>query len=75
LTDAYVASVSVALEGDAAKQYLDLAGDFTNDDVTITPKANVTIPGDGKTVTCYVRVSVVDEWGKTKTVDVPVVLQ
>lgn len=75
LTNAYVASVSVALEGDAAKQYLDLAGDFTNDDVTITPKANVTIPGDGKTVTCYVRVSVVDEWGKTKTVDVPVVLQ
>ncbi len=75
LTGAYVASVSVALEGDAAKQYLDLAGDFTNDDVTITPKANVTIPGDGKTVTCYVRVSVVDEWGKTKTVDVPVVLQ
>ena len=52
-----------------------MAGDFTNDDVTITPKANVTIPGDGKTVTCYVRVSVVDEWGKTKTVDVPVVLQ
>lgn len=47
LTNAYVASVSVALEGDAAKQYLDLAGDFTNDDVTITPKANVTIPGDG----------------------------
>lgn len=74
-TNAYVASVSVALEGDAAKQYLDLAGDFTNDNVTITPKANVTIPGDGKTVTCYVRVSVVDEWGKTKTVDVPVVLQ
>ena len=74
-TNAYVASVSVALEGDAAKQYLDLAGDFTDNDVTITPKANVTIPGDGKTVTCYVRVSVVDEWGKTKTVDVPVVLQ
>ena len=73
--DSAVASVEVALEGDNAKQYLDLTGDFTSDNVTITPKANVTIPGDGKSVTCYVRVSVVDKWGKTKTVDVPVVLK
>lgn len=70
-----VASVTVALEGDNAKQYLELTGDFAEDNVTITPKANVTIPGDGKSVTCYVRVSVLDKWGKTKTVDVPVVLK
>ena len=44
-------------------------------DITITPKADVTIPADGKSVTCYVRVSVLDAWGKTKTVDVPVVLK
>ena len=74
-TNAHIVSITAALEGDNANQYLDLIGDFENDNITTTPKANVTIPGDGKSVTCYVRVSVLDEWGKTKTVDVPVVLQ
>lgn len=75
LEKAHVVSVSVALEGDNAKQYLEAVANNFTQDITITPKADVTIPADGKSVTCYVRVSVLDAWGKTKTVDVPVVLK
>ena len=70
-----VQKVTVALEGDNAKQYLEAPTGNWTDGWTIKTKANVTIPSDGKTVTCYVRVSVLDQWGMTKTVDVPVTLK
>ena len=73
---AIIQGISVALvEGDLAEQYLDpVTGDATNG-WKIQVKANVTAPAAGQTVTCKVRVSVLDEWGKTKTVDVPVTLK
>ena len=62
------------LKNDIAEQYLEaVTGDATNG-WKIQVKANVTAPA-GQSVTCKVRVSVLDEWGKTKTVDVPVTLK
>lgn len=69
-------AISVALD-ETAQQYLEIArpsfwdGDL--DKITITPKAEVTAPATS--LTCNIVVSVVDEWGKTKTVNVPVVLK
>ena len=72
---AKINTVSVALEGENAKLYLEEpTGDWTNG-YTVKVKANVTAPADGKTVECLVRVNVLDEWGMTKTVDVPVTLK
>ena len=71
-TKAGVETVSIALD-DTAKKYLNIsAADFTNE-ITLTPIADVTAPAT--TLTCNIVVSVVDEWGKTKTVNVPVVLK
>ena len=73
---AKVQKATIALQGDNAKQYLEeeITGSWANG-WTIKVKANVTAPADGQTVTCYVRVSVLDQWGKVKTVDVPVTLK
>lgn len=71
-TKAGVDNVSIALD-DTAKKYLNIsAANFTNE-ITLTPIADVTAPAT--TLTCNIVVSVVDEWGKTKTVNVPVVLK
>ena len=66
---------TVALADDTSKQYLEEPTGSWENGWTIKVKANVTAPADGKTVTCYVRVSVIDQWGKVKTVDVPVTLK
>ena len=73
---AIIQTINVALvEGDLAEQYLEaVTGDAANG-WKIQVKANVTAPAAGQTVTCKVRVSVLDEWGKVKTVDVPVTLK
>ena len=71
---ANVVSVTATLGGDA-KDYLTLSGeDFASDNVTVALQSGISIPS-GTTINGYVRVSVVDKWGKTKTVDVPVVLK
>ena len=72
---ALIQSVSVALvEGDLAEQYLEEVTGSAATGWIIKLKANVTAPA-GNSVTCKVRVSVLDQWGKTKTVDVPVTLK
>ena len=81
-TDSRIARVDVVLADDNAKEYLALSGAATTGDnagnviawdgtaITISKKAPetaiVTPP------TCTVQVQVVDQWGKTKTVDVQV---
>ena len=70
---ANVVSVKVALGGDA-KDYLTLSGEDFTSEITISLQGGISIPS-GTTINGYVRVSVVDKWGKTKTVDVPVVLK
>ena len=70
---ANVVSATPTLGGDA-KDYLTLTGDFASDNVTVALQSGISIPS-GTTINGYVRISVVDKWGKTKTVDVPVVLK
>ena len=64
-----LADVKPVLADDNAKQYLKISGDWTNGWTIAKASDNTAIVTPP---TCTVQVQVVDQWGKTKTVDVQV---
>ena len=62
-----VADVKPILADDNAKQYLKISGDWTTGWTIEKASENTAIVTPP---TCRVQVQVVDQWGKTKTVDV-----